>query len=187
MRRAAQPRSGGYRHAIHSSIRWTRCHNDLHPATSWAWCARSCRKYRAKVSTVNTDPLDRRPGRSHWSARTAANAAAAEVAAPDSSPATTRGSCRQYCCSSASDVLIPVRERRVVLGEHELQALLEERADVTHVTPVLEGDHTPGSVAARRAGGPRRRGPRWRTRRCGSQRHRARPTSGRSRTPGTVA
>ena len=48
--------------------------------TSCTWCSRSCRKYRPSVSTVNIEPLERRPGRVPLVGRHGAKSPAIRVA-----------------------------------------------------------------------------------------------------------
>jgi probable F420-dependent oxidoreductase len=63
------------------------------PVTSYRWCTGSWMKYLPNVSTVNTAPSLRRPGRRHWSALTAANRLASARAASLSCSVTRAGSC----------------------------------------------------------------------------------------------
>src|SRR5215475_3389799 len=63
------------------------------PVTSYRWCTGSWMKYLPNVSTVNTAPSLRRPGRRHWSPLTAANRSASACPASLSCPVTCAGSC----------------------------------------------------------------------------------------------
>ena len=63
------------------------------PVTSYRWCTGSWTRYLPNVSTVNTAPSLRRPGRRHWSALTAANRPASACAASLSCSVTCAGSC----------------------------------------------------------------------------------------------
>ena len=130
--------------------------------TSHRWCCTSWRRYAAKVATVNTDPLLRRPTRSHRSAGTASKASASAV------PATTSlgdlgGITLPVAPRQRGLVLVPVVEARPVggrvVGHHQVEPRAEQQEDVDHVGGVLRRRphlrrRAPGGVGTREHGLP---------------------------------
>ncbi len=134
------------------------------PVTSYRWCTGSCMKYLANVSTVNEAPSLRRPGRSHSSPARAAKRAAIASAAAASSAGDGRGVLGVVAVRERGLVLVPVRVKRVVLGQHQAEPVVIQPEHIAHVAAVLERrplvrPGPPRRVRARRAEPARR--PRW--------------------------
>ena len=144
-RRSRRPRPGrgcrarrAPRHCPDRRHQPSGCSCWCRPTTSWTWCTRSCRKYCASVSTVKSEPFDRRPGRCHSSSVDGREVARDALALDGQFVGDPRRVLLPVPLGERGLVLVPVGELRVVGVPHLRQAGAEHDADVADVAAVLE-------------------------------------------------
>ena len=106
--------------------------------TSWTWWTRSCRKYRASESTVKTEPLLRRPGRSSSGSRDRVEVGGESLGLLGQLGPDGVGVLLPVALGQRGLVLVPVREQRVGAAAHHAEPCAEDAADVPDVAGVLE-------------------------------------------------